>query len=83
MMSAAKAVRWRCETGCLAAEMSARVIGEVRGTHGIEADGLGGLHKLRVEGEGRCVCMRRRGRFFLLVWWRRGDWRDLMVGAEG
>jgi len=83
MMSAAEAIHWQCETGCLAAEMSACVIGQVRGMRGIEADGLGGLHKLRVEGGGRCVCVRRRGQFFLLVWQRRGDWRDLMVGAEG
>jgi len=39
-------VRWRRETGCLAAEMSGRVVAQVRGRRGVEADGACVLHDL-------------------------------------
>jgi len=52
VLSVAGIVRWRCETGCCAAETSARVVGHMGGVHGVEADGASVLHDLQVGAAG-------------------------------
>ena len=40
------------------------------------------LHDLEVGGSARCICQGCWGRFFWLVHPRRGDWGNLVIGAE-
>ena len=51
--------------------------------HGVEANGVCGLHNLGVEGGGCSILWRDWGWFFWLVQLRCSNWWDLRTGIEG
>jgi len=83
MLSVAGIVRWQCETGCCAAEMSACVKQVGRGASE-SGDGVSRiLHNLRVGGGGHSVHQKGWGWFFWLVQLWCGDQWDLRNDVEG